>query len=156
MTLVVLALLPFLTFGLLVTNHAGRGTLLGTGIPIAVLCWGLWLYAFRLGFTRKRRSRIDGSLAGTVFTFNGGRFKRSKGDLAKHDRVALRRNGLEHALVFSCDSADGEADQEILVPLRLVRQNAGGHDDLSQALRQVVAEKSMTVTADARSALQSI
>lgn len=156
MTLVVLGLSPCLTFGLLVANHAARGTLLGTGIPVAVLCWGLGLYAFRLGFTRKRKSRIEATLAGTTFVFKGGRFKRSKGDLAQHDRVALRRNGIEQAFVFSRDSTDGESDPEVLVPLRLVRQNAGGHDDLSQTLRHLVSTQDMTLTADAQAALHSI
>lgn len=155
-TLIALFLIPCATFALLVMGGAGRGTFLGTGITVAVLSWGLGLYAFRLGFTRKRGSRIEGILDGTTFTFKGGRFKRSRGDLAEHDRISLRTAGIETALVFSHDTDDAESDPEVLVPLRLVRQNAAGHDDLSQALRSLTARDGLTITPDARSAIDSL
>lgn len=148
-TLVVLAAVPCVFAALLLRGHASRGTLLAVVLPAAGVCWGIGLYALNLGITRKRRSRITGTLDGTMFAFSGGRFRRSRGDLAGHERVALRRNGREEALVLSTRSGPQEPDTEVVVPLRLVRPRAGGHDELAQQLRQATTGCSLTPEAQA-------
>lgn len=152
-TLAALTGLPVVVVGLLVTRHAGGGTVVGLGGPVAVFCWGMAAYAARLGWTRKRRSRIEGTLTGTRLSFTGGRFRGDDGDLAEHTHVALRSAGPEQGLVFS-HAGDGRCpDPEMVVPLRLVRQNAGGHDDLSATLHRLLDDGSRTVTPQARTAL---
>lgn len=153
LTLVVLAAIPVVAVTALAAKNAGLGPLLGLGVPVAGMCWGLAGYAAYLGWSRKRRSRIEATLQGTRFSFTGGRFREASGDLEQHDRVALRTAGREQALVFS-HAGDGRSpDPETVVPLRLLRPGAAGHDDLNAALHRLVADPGRSVTPQARAAL---
>ncbi len=105
------------------------------GVVVAVMCLGLSVYLFLLGTSRKRRSEIVGTLSADHFRFSGGRFDSSEGSLAGFGNLRVRTQGPEKALVFSASTENGP-DDEVVVPLRLVRANAHGRAELVAALQR--------------------